>query len=198
MSKNKTEDNMTQQGKTAGIAITSLVLGILGLICIGPFAAIPAVICGHIAKSKIKAAAGALQGEGLALAGLILGYVSIGLMVVLIPVYATLGAIAIPSFMRARTTSQANACINNLRQIEAAKDQYALEKGLTNGATVSFEDIGPAASGGGYLKVWPVCPASAHHDPITSASSSTEKDYDINVIGQNARCRIVPDKHALK
>lgn len=187
-----------EQRKTAGIAVASLVLGILGLICIGPFAAIPAVICGHIAKSKIKEAAGALQGEGLALAGLILGYVSIGLMVVLIPFYAMMGSIAIPSFMKARTTAQANACINNLRQIEAAKDQYALEHGLTNGATVTFANIGPTATGGGYLKVWPVCPASAHADPITRTRSSTENEYDINVIGQNVRCRIMPDKHALQ
>ncbi len=186
------------QGKTAGIAVTSLVLGILGLICIGPFAAIPAVICGHIAKSKIKEAAGALQGEGLALAGLILGYVSLGLMVILIPVYATLGAIAIPSFMRARETSQMNACINNLRQIEAAKDQYALEQGLTNGATVTFANIGPTSSGSSYLKAWLVCPVSAHASPITKTQSLTENDYNIGVIGQNARCRIVPDKHALQ
>lgn len=183
------------QGKTAGIAVTSLVLGILGLICLGPFAAIPAVICGHIAKSKIKEAAGALQGEGLALAGLILGYVGIGLSIVLIPLYA---AIAIPSFMSARLTSQQNACINNLRQIEAAKDQYALENGLTNYAKITFAEIGPGGPGGGFLKGWPVCPVSAHDDTTSRTKSLTENDYDIDVIGQNARCRIVPDKHALK
>jgi hypothetical protein len=51
--------------------------------------------------------------------------------VVLIPLYA---AIAIPSFVKARTTAQKNACINNLRQIDAAKEQWALATGATTGA----------------------------------------------------------------
>jgi len=104
----------------------------------------------------------------------------------------------ISSFSKAGELSQQNACINNLRLIEAAKDQYALEKGLTNGATVTFANIGPTAPGGGYLKAWPVCPASAHASPITRTQNLTENDYSINVIGQNAKCLIVPDKHALQ
>lgn len=183
---------MTQQAKTPGIAITSLVLGILGLACIGPFGAIPAVICGHKARSRIKKSDGTLSGDGIALAGLVIGYVSIGLTFAFVPLYA---AVAIPSFMRARTTSQANACINNLRQIEAAKDSYAHEQGLTNGATVTFENIGPTATGGYVLKDWPVCPAATHPD---LTQSSTENDYAIGAIGQNVKCLIVPDKHALQ
>jgi len=114
-------------------------------------------------------------------------------VLMVVAIIGLLAAIAIPSFMRARTTSQANACINNLRQIEAAKYAYTLEQGLTNGATVTFANIGPTASGDGHLKAWPTCPSSAHADPITR----TENDYDINVIGQNPRCRIVPDKHMI-
>lgn len=189
---------MTQEAKTPSIAMVSLVFGILGLACIGPFGAIPAIICGHIAASRIKASAGVLAGGGIALAGLVLGYVSIGLMVIMIPICATMGAIAIPSFMRARTTSQANACINNLRTIEAAKDMYALEHSLTNGAMVTFENIGPNAASDCLLKAWPTCPASVHAGQTTGTKSSTENDYDINVIGQNARCRFAPDKHMLR
>ena len=51
---------------------------------------------------------------------------------VLLPAVAVVGAlsaIAIPNFVKARATSQQNACINNLRQIDAAKQQWALEKG---------------------------------------------------------------------
>ena len=51
-----------------------------------------------------------------------------------------LALIAIPNFIKARTTSSANACINNLRQIDAAANQFALERGLTNGAHIHFPD----------------------------------------------------------
>lgn len=70
--------------KTAGQSIASLVLGILSLLCFGIFTAIPAVICGHIAKARIKADSENLQGEGMALAGLITGYITIGFTVVAI------------------------------------------------------------------------------------------------------------------
>ena len=42
------------QKKTVGLAIASLVLGILGFVALGILVAIPAVICGHMAKSRIK------------------------------------------------------------------------------------------------------------------------------------------------
>ena len=85
--------------KTSPGAIWSLVLGILSLICLGPFAAIPAVICGHVALGNIKRSTGTLAGEGMAIAGLVTGYIGIVLAVILIPLYA---AIAIPAFSKAR------------------------------------------------------------------------------------------------
>lgn len=63
--------------KTIGIAIASMVLGILGVL-IGPLCAIPAIICGHIAKSKIKKDPQTLGGVKQAQAGLVLGYLQIG------------------------------------------------------------------------------------------------------------------------
>jgi hypothetical protein len=105
------------QPKTSALAIWSLILGVIGLllllICIGPLFAIPGVICGHMAYSRIKHSSGALAGQGMALAGLITGYVSIGLSAFLLPMMM---AIAIPNFVKARDTSMMNACINNLRQ----------------------------------------------------------------------------------
>jgi competence protein ComGC len=49
-------------------------------------------------------------------------------------------AIAIPNFIKAHSTSAGNACINNLRQIDAAANQFALEHNLTNGAPINFPD----------------------------------------------------------
>jgi hypothetical protein len=58
---------------TAPAAIWSLVLAILSFTCGWLFTAISAVICGHIARSKIRKSGGALGGKGIATAGLILG-----------------------------------------------------------------------------------------------------------------------------
>jgi hypothetical protein len=55
------------------------VLGLVGL-CTG-IAGIAAVICGHIGLNEINRAGGRLGGKGLAIAGLVLGYIEIGFMV---------------------------------------------------------------------------------------------------------------------
>ncbi len=137
--------------KTSSLAIWSLVLGCLGLglmfICIGPLFALPAVICGHMAYKRIKASGGLLSGQGLALAGLITGYVSIGLSLLIIPL---LFMISLPNFNKARQGAQGNrqgaqgnTCINNLRRIDAAKQTCAMEKKLSADDTPSAEDLRP-------------------------------------------------------
>ena len=110
--------------KTSALAIWSLVLGILSLFCFSIFAAIPGVICGHKALSRIKRSGGTLAGQGLAIAGLVTGYVGILLAIVVIPMMM---AIAIPNFVKARERAQTIVCLNNLRRIASAKQQWALE-----------------------------------------------------------------------
>lgn len=61
--------------KTNGKAVTSLVLGILSLVSCGPFTGIPAIILGTRARAEIRQAAGAEDGEGLATAGSITGWI---------------------------------------------------------------------------------------------------------------------------
>jgi len=102
-------------------------------------------------------------------------------------------------YMRAKKASQRNKCINNLRQIEMAKDMYALENRLTNNATIAFSNIFPTATNNDryYLKEYPVCPNSTNASAKIRTRGMTENDYDINVVGSNAKCRIHPESHIL-
>jgi len=65
------------------LAVWSLILGILAIISCGPISGIPAIICGHMARSKIKMEPDTLTGDGMALAGLIMGYFSIVAVILL-------------------------------------------------------------------------------------------------------------------
>jgi competence protein ComGC len=55
-------------------------------------------------------------------------------------IFTVFVVIAVPNFIKARSTSAANACINNLRQIDAAANQFALEHNKTNGEAINFPD----------------------------------------------------------
>jgi len=171
------------QPKTSALAIWSLVLSIIGLVllwaCIGPLFAIPGVICGHLAYSRIKRSSGTLAGQGMALAGLITGYVSIGLSVLLVPMML---AIAIPNFVKARETAQLNACINNLRMIDAAKQEWALENNKPSTDTPTQADL-TRLKNSQYFKNgrFPTCPAGG--------------TYTIGPVGEAPTCSI--PKHQL-
>lgn len=68
--------------QTSGKAVVSLVFGIIGFILLPLIAGIVAVIVGYSAKSDIRKGAGALKGEDMATAGIILGWVNLGLTVI--------------------------------------------------------------------------------------------------------------------
>jgi len=107
--------------KTPGIAIASLICGILSWVCVGLLAAIPAVITGHMALGRIKRSAGALGGRGMAIAGLVLGYTSIVVMTVLIVLVFTLVVPAI------KEEASKTACMANLKMIGMACQMYAAD-----------------------------------------------------------------------
>ncbi len=64
---------------SSNLALASLILGILGWTVIPGIGSIAAIVTGHLAKSEIKNSMGALGGDGMATAGLVLGYASIAL-----------------------------------------------------------------------------------------------------------------------
>src|SRR6266480_2903136 len=76
--------------RVAPAAIWSLVLAVLSFFCGWLFTAIPAVICGHIARSKIRKSGGGLGGKRVATAGLILGYIALVLGIMGIPLLVSM------------------------------------------------------------------------------------------------------------
>jgi len=108
--------------KTPGLAVASLVLGISGIaLCLGAVAGVPAIICGHLAKAKIRRTGS--SGEGIAVAGLVLGYVSSVMTFFVFPMVA---ALAIPAFVGAEQKAHAAAMLNNARQIGSAIEAAGL------------------------------------------------------------------------
>ena len=103
---------------------------------------------------------------------------------IVVAIIGLLASIATPTWVRARTTSQANTCINNLRQIDGAKQQWALESKQPTNALPVFDDIS------GYLKSVVVCPSGG-------PSSTFASTYEINDVSTKPTCQISSATHLL-
>ncbi len=98
------------------------------------------------------------------------GFTLVEIMIVVM-IIGLLAAMALPGFAKARLTTQSNACISNLRQIESAKDQYAMEVGLQAGDAVPL--VGVIS----HLKAMPACPVGGTYALGTVSGSAGAGEF---------------------
>ena len=108
------------------------------------------------------------------------GFTLVEIMIV-VAIIGLLAAIAVPNFVQARTNARRSTCINNLRLVDAAKEQYALENNKDSATTPASGDLTAYLKGG----AMPTCQSSG--------------SYTINAIGTNPTCSKSgsPDLHVL-
>src|SRR5579883_933271 len=116
-----------------------------------------------------------------------LGFTLVEIMIV-VAIIGLLAAIAIPNFVKARSTSQQNACINNLRQIDGAKQQWALEKKADPTATPGDSDIQPYM-GRGSAGGLPSCPSDS--------AQTFDTSYTMGNLQTAPVCQINSSNHVL-
>lgn len=105
------------------------------------------------------------------------GFTLVEIMIV-VAIIGLLAAIAIPSFLNARTRSQTSACQNNLRQLSGAVDQYALDH--NNTVPTGLSDLCGSTL---YVKQTPTCPAGG--------------SYSLNGLGNDASCSQSANGHTI-
>jgi hypothetical protein len=139
-------------------------LGFISVTCLGLITGLPAIITGHIAYGRARKAPEQIGGARFAKAGFVMGYVSVLFTLLLL-------AIAVP-FVRAGQAAMRAECITNLKQIEAAKEQWAFENKKTAGEPVIDDQVNE------YWKSSnrPICPAGGV--------------YSYNVVGVPPTCSL--------
>ena len=86
-------------------------------------------------------------------------------IMIVVLIIGILLAVAIPSFVRARETSRAKACVANLKQIDSAKQQWAMDQKAGSTASPSQSDLSPT-----YVRTYPSCPESGTYTIDTIAN----------------------------
>jgi len=175
-----------------GLAILSFVLGLCSfVVCLGLVTGIPAILCGHIARSRARRQPNRYAGSGLAMAGLVLGYLSIVVTLVV-------AAVVLPELAKnKRRTVQRTGCEYNMRQVGLAfklwaldhNDQFPFSVSTNSGGTLELCAVGPDGfdknaiahfqiiSNELTMPSFLVCP----NDPARHAASNFEELQELNV-----------------
>lgn len=167
-----------QQPKT-GLAITSLVLGILSITpCLGMLSAIAAIIIGHIAYSRARKFPLQFGGKGMAIGGFVLGYLALLLLPVLL----------LPALARAKEKAQTIRCVMNLKEIGTAARVYADDHNH-----VYPSDLKQIAEMLGNPKAL-TCPADTKRTATTNLSTLSDANisYEIVDLGTTASGNLTP------
>ena len=113
------------------------------------------------------------------------GFTLVEIMIVVL-IIGILLAIAIPNFIRARESSRAKSCQGNLKQIDSAKEQWAMDNNAVNGAAVTG---GLATLVGTYIKSTPNCPSNGTYtegnigtNPSCSVGANGTGTFDDHVL----------------
>jgi len=101
-------------------------------------------------------------------------------IMIVVGIVGLLVALAIPYFLRYRSNSQRSACISNLKEIDYAMQQWALERKKSESSPVDFNDISP------YLKGAVICP---------SGGTTFADSYSVTIVSASPLCQKCPESH---
>ena len=108
---------------------------------------------------------------------------------VAVAVIGLLAAIAIPAFMKGRDSARRGVCVNNLRQIDAAKQIYAVENGATNGTVLTWDNLAPYIED---MSNKTFCSAA-----VSPAIRTPSACYTIEPVGEDPKCTVSPYSHTM-
>lgn len=108
-------------------------------------------------------------------------------IMIVVAIIGLLAVIAIPTYMKSRLASRTSACIDNLRQIDGAKEQYAMDANLNDGALIANAALDPYIKGG---TASVACPSDGTRTFATS--------YNVQAIGLPPLCQNVPLSHFIQ
>ena len=166
--------------KLSALAVTSLVLGILGWFTLG-ITALIGLVLGIIALVRISGSRGALGGKGLALAGTIVS----GLFLLMLPILA---ALLLPALAQAKARAQSINCMNNMKQLALGSMMYAnANKDKLPSAASWCDDIARYAPNPRVFQ----CPSGDPRQRCHYAFNARLSGIDLNHIANPARTVLI-------